>query len=183
MVEAFPINSDNGTLRYKCVGVNIFNQSEDDGRLPFFGKHKHHFHFSACVEAGCIDDRHSTVRVFVDVSSYLLIFIGYDKELDRLTCAVHYLIEDETANVKCCKSVYHLLPVLQNEITGGNDDHIADQYDSSQGYVPVFVDDSGNDVRTAGASVGAERNSDTAATERCSDDACHERLVAKKGNA
>ena len=44
-------------------------------------------------------------------------------------------------------------------------------------------DDGGNDVRTAGASVGAERNSDTAATERCSDDACHERLVAKKGNA
>lgn len=116
-------------------------------------------------------------------SSYLLIFIGYDKKLDRLTCAVHYLIEDETANVKCCKSVYHLLPVLQNEITGGNDDHIADQYDSSQGYVPVFVDDGGNDVRTAGASVGAERNSDTAATERCSDDACLERLVAKKGNA
>jgi len=31
-----------------------------------------------------------------------------------------------SANVKCCKSVYHLLPVLQNEITGGNDDHIAD---------------------------------------------------------
>ena len=80
MVEAFPINSDNGTLRYKCVGVDIFNQSEDDGRLPLFGKHKHHFHFSACVEAGCIDDRHSTVRVFVDVPSYLLIFIGYDKK-------------------------------------------------------------------------------------------------------
>ena len=104
MIESFSINSYNGTLRYKCVGVDIFNQSEDDGRLPFFGKHKHHFHFSACVEAGCIDDRHSTVRVFVDVSSYLLIFIGYDKELD---CRVLFiaLVDSKATNIKSYKPV------------------------------------------------------------------------------
>ncbi len=46
-----------------------------------------------------------------------------------------------------------------------------------------MCDDSGTDVRTAGTSVGAEGDSDTAAAERCSDDACHERLVLKKGDA
>ena len=35
----------------------------------------------------------------------------------------------------------------------------------------------------SGTSVGAEGDSDTAAAERCSDDACHERLVLKKGDA
>ena len=182
VVEAFSVNSDNGTLRYKCVGVDIFDQPEDDGRLPLFGKYKHHFHFFACIEAGCIDNRYSTMRVLVDVSSYLFILAGYDEELDGLTCTVHYLVEDETANVKGCKSVYYFLPILQNEVTGGNDNHIADQYDSSQGDIPILVDDSGNDVRTAGTSVGAEGDSDTAAAERCSDDACHERLVLKKGD-
>ena len=121
VVEAFSVNSDNGTLRYKCVGVDIFDQPEDDGRLPLFGKYKHHFHFFACIEAGCIDNRYSTMRVLVDVSSYLFILAGYDEELDGLTCTVHYLVEDETANVKGCKSVYYFLPILQNEVTGGND--------------------------------------------------------------
>ena len=89
--------------------------------------------------------------------AYLFILAGDDEELDGLARTVHYLVQYEAANIKGHISIYYLFPVFQYEIAGRDNDQVTYQHDSSQSDVAVFVDDSGDDVGSAGTSVGCRR--------------------------
>ena len=45
-------------------------------------------------------------------SFILILFVGYDKELYGLTGAIHYLVENETTNIKSYKPIHHFFPVF-----------------------------------------------------------------------
>lgn len=94
---------------------------------------------------------------------------------------MHYLLLDPERNYRCIGdvAVYYFFPVFQHEVAGRDDDKVTKQHDPSQCNVPVFVNDSCDNIRSARTSVRRESNADAAATERCSDDTCHERLVVQ----
>ena len=56
--------------------------------------------------------------LFVDLSSYLFVFGGDNKELNRLSCTVYHLIQHKTANIEGYISVNDFFPVLQDKVAG-----------------------------------------------------------------
>ena len=118
--------------------------------------------------------------IYIDMFGYLFILFADDEELYGLACAVHYLIQYETANVQGDVAVYYFLPVFQYKIAGGDNDEIANQHYPPQCDVSIFIDDSGDNICSARTSIGRESDADTASAKRCADDTCHERLVVQQ---
>ena len=56
--------------------------------------------------------------IFVDLSSYLFVFGGDNKLLNRLSCTVYHLIQYKTANIEGYISVNDFFPVLQDKVAG-----------------------------------------------------------------
>ena len=106
-------------------------------------------------------------------------FLGDYKKLHGLTGAVHNLVEYKAGNIQCCKTINHLFPIMQDKITGRNNDHIRHQNDTSQSTIPVFVDNGSNNIRTTGTTVSRKCNADTATTEGSTDNTGHERLITQ----
>ena len=50
---------------------------------------------------------------------------------------------------------------MEYEITGGYDDNITIHHHAAKGYIFIFIDNPGNDIRSAGTSIIAENNADT----------------------
>ena len=53
------------------------------------------------------------------------------------------------------------ITVTDPEITGGYDDNITIHHHAAKGYIFIFIDNPGNDIRSAGTSIIAENNADT----------------------
>ena len=117
--------------------------------------------------------------IYIDVPGYFIVFLTDDKELHGLPGTVHYLIQNKTANVQGYITVNHLLPIFQHKITGRNDNQVTDQHYTPQRDIPVFIDDGGNDIRSACATIGRKSNAYAASAEGCTDDARHERLIVQ----
>ena len=180
LVEPFAVDSDDSTLRYECLGVDVLDQPEDDGRLAFLGQYEQHLHLVTRVETRSVNHRHAAVRIFIDVLSYLLVLVADDEELYRLAGTVDHLVEHKATDVKGDVSVDNFFPVLQREVAGRNDDEVADQHDASQRDVAILVDDGGDDIRSARTAVRRKGDADAASAERSSDDAGHEGLVVEQ---
>ena len=84
---------------------------------------------------------------------YFFVLFADDKELYGLARTVHHLVQYETADVQGDITVYHFLPVFQYKVAGRDDDKVANQHYPSQCDIPVFIDDSGDNIRSARASV------------------------------
>ena len=50
---------------------------------------------------------------------------------------------------------------MEYEIAGGYDDNITIHHHAAKGYIFIFIDNPGNDIRSAGTSIIAENNADT----------------------
>ena len=88
-------------------------------------------------------------------------------------------VEHDTDDEQGDETEDYPAPVMEYKVTGADDEYITNHDHSSQRYVFVFIDNSGDNIRSARTSVRRESNADAAATERCSDDTCHERLVVQ----
>ena len=78
-----------------------------------------------------VDDCAASMGILVDAVSDFLVFVGDDKELYRLTSRVDDLVNTESRDIKNDIAINDHFPVVEHKITGGDDDHIADQDDTA----------------------------------------------------
>ena len=119
-VEAFAIDTDDGTLRNECRGVGIVDNLEDLCTLATLRQHKQHFHFLAGIEAMSIDHG-ATAVALVDASANLLIMIADDEELYASTHGIDDLVDTERRDIKHYIAIDDALPILQHEVGTGDD--------------------------------------------------------------
>ena len=105
------------------------------------------------------------MQIQIDTSAYFFVFGRYDEKLHRQTCTVYNLIQYKARYEQYYITVYHTFPVMQDKITGRDNDNIAHQDNTSQRNITIFIDNGSNDIRTARTSVGRKRYADTATTE------------------
>ena len=84
-----------------------------------------------------------------------------NQELYRLSGTVDDIIYHDTHDKEYTEAEQHAPPVVENEITGRNDDNIAIHHHPSQRYILVLVDNPGDDIRSAGTTVVTEYDTDT----------------------
>ena len=161
MIESFSVDTDNGALRNESSRINIIDDLENRVGLALFCQNKHHLHLSARIKPGPVDYGHTSVQG-VDLPADLFIFVGNDKKLDRLAGAVDHLVDHVSSDKQGHITVNHFLQVVQYKIAGCDDDHIAEHNHASQADIPVFVDNSSNDIRSSRAPVRGESETDAA---------------------
>ena len=93
LVEAFTVDTDDSTLRYKGVGIYFVDKLKYLVRFVLFGQNEQHLHLVARVKALGIDNRHTAMGIVVDALTDLLVFVGDDKELYRPAHGVHHLVD------------------------------------------------------------------------------------------
>ena len=164
VIKAIAIDTDHSTLRNKRIGVNIIDDAEDRGGLPALRQDKHHGLLMPCVETFGIDQRHTAVKG-IDLFRNLLILLGNDEELHRLPTAVHHLIEHKTTNEECHEAIEHLLPILQHQIAGGDNDQITEHDDTPQGDVTILIDYGRDNIRASRTAIAGERDANANATQ------------------
>ena len=145
-VEAFAIDSDDGALGHEGRGVDFVDELEYLGTLAPFGEDEEHLDLLATIESVGIDGGAAPSGVVVDALAYLLVFIGDDEELDAASHVVDHLVDAEGGDVEDDVAIDDAFPILEHEVAGGDDDDVADEDDSAEGYVAVLVDDGSNDV-------------------------------------
>ena len=88
-------------------------------------------------------------------------FTRENKELYGLAWTVYNIINHNAHNKQYTETKQHPFPVMEYEITGGYDDNITIHHHAAKGYIFIFIDNPGNDIRSAGTSIIAENNADT----------------------
>ena len=66
LIEAIPIDTDNGCLGDEGMRVDVVDDLEDDVGLASFGHDKQHAHLMSRVEALCGNDGSAAVRIDSD---------------------------------------------------------------------------------------------------------------------
>ena len=178
MVEAFAIHTNDRTLGNKCVGIDVIDDLENRVRLTAFGQDKHHFDRLSGVKSCSVDDSHAAMQR-INGSTDFIKFLGDDEKLDRLPGAVDHLVDHVAGDEQSHITVDHFFPVVQHQIAGSNDNHVAKHDDAPQTDIAVLVDKCGDDVRAACTSVGREGKANTATTENSTDDTRHKGLVCQ----
>ena len=180
MVEAFTVNTDDGTLRDESIRVDVLDEAEDGVGFPLFGQDEHHLDVQSRVHTDAVDDGYASVHVFIDVVPDFFIMLGDDEELDGLAVAVHNLVEDEAGDEHHHITVNHFFPIVEGKVAGADDDNIAAHDDTSQRNIAIFMYDGRDNICPSRTSIIGEGRADTASAEGCSDDARHERLVRQE---
>ena len=165
LVESLAIYADDGTLAHEGVRIDFLYQAEDGLRLTLLGEHEEHLDFLTGIKTGGIHDGHTTVGIRVDALAYLHVLLRDDEELDGTAATVDHLVDAERLDVEHHITVKHFLPVVYDEIAGGNDEDVANHDDTTQGDVTILVDDGCHDVGTARATASREAQADATATE------------------
>ena len=99
-VKTFTIYANDGTLTDKGMWVNLTDKAEDGRSLTLFGKHEEHLHILTGIETAGIHHRYSSIGIYVDALTYLLIFLRDDEELYTPTATVHHLVDAESLYTK-----------------------------------------------------------------------------------
>ena len=79
--------------------------------------------------------------------------LGNDEELHRATHAVDEIIHHVGHYEEDDITVDDLFPVLQNQITGGDDAEVTGKNDTSERYITVLMNHCRNDIRAARAGI------------------------------
>ena len=154
-VEAFAIDTDDGTLRDEGIGVNHFDESEDIGRLALACQQTNDLSLLSCVPAVAIEDGDAVIGLGTKCVGYLLPLLTEDKELYRLPTTVHHIVEHEVLNDHRAEAEHNLVDAFQrvtklrNEQTGANDNEVDERQHRSQRDVSELVDRGGNNVCSA----------------------------------
>ena len=64
------------------------------------------------IDKDIVEDFISKGMIYQSANFKNAVFVGYDKELYGLTGAIHYLVENETTNIKSYKPIHHFFPVF-----------------------------------------------------------------------
>ena len=180
MVETFTIDTDDGTLRDKGVGVNLIDDLKDQTALATLGQHEEHLHVTTRIETLGIDDSTAAMGLTIDALTDLVVLVGDDEELHTATHGVHHLVDTEGRHIEHHIAVNDLLPVFQYEVGRGDDDDIADENDTAQRDVTVLVDDGRHDICSSRRTVGCQTQTYARATEYRTDDGGHKGLVVQQ---
>ena len=180
LVEAFAIDTNDGTLRDEGMRVNLVDDTEDEVALPALGQHKEHLHFLTGIKTVGIKHSTAAMGLTIDALAYLLIAVGNDEELDGLALGVDHLVDTESRNIEHHIAVDHLLPIAQHQVARGDDEDIAYHNDTPKRDVAILIDDGSNDIGAASRPVARQAQSHATTTEHGSNDGGHERLVGQQ---
>ena len=100
LVKTFTIHTDNGTLTDKGMWIYLADKTEDSWSLTLFGKHEEHLHILTGIETAGIHHRYSSIGIYIDALTYLLIFLRDDEELHTSAATVHHLVDAECLYAK-----------------------------------------------------------------------------------
>ena len=163
-------------MRDESVGVDVFHEAEDVERLGLFCQYHYYLDILFAVPSLPVKQGDTAVYPGGDAFGYLFVLAREDEELHRLACAVDDIINHDAHDEEHAEAEEHAPPVVEDEIARRDDDDVAIHHHASQRHVLVFIDNPGDDVGAARASVVAEHDADTESKHAGSDDTCHEVL-------
>lgn len=131
-VEAVAVNADDGALRDKGCRVNGVDNLEYFPALALLDEHEKNVCFIARIRAIAFENGASAVMLLVDASGDFVIFLGDDEKLNRAAHGVDYLVEAECRHIEHHIAEDDALPVAQYQITGGDDNDVANHHDMSE---------------------------------------------------
>ncbi len=95
LIETFPVNADDIGLGYESMIVDLLHETENTVRFGTFGQYDDYFFGLFGVPARAVENRYAPVYVMVYAIGYLLVFVGEDKELYRLS----YTVDNQVARI------------------------------------------------------------------------------------
>ena len=129
--ESFAKDADDVALRYKGIGVNLLDQTEDLHRLALVGQYHQHLDVVLGVPTDAIEHRYTAVCLLGDAVGYAFILLGEDKELHRLTGTVDYVVEYQANDKERNKTKDDPSPVAKDKVTGGDNHGIGCHHHAS----------------------------------------------------
>ena len=99
-IKAFTIYANDGTLTDKGMWIYLADKTEDSWSLALLGKHEEHLHILTGIKTAGIHHRYSSIGIYIDALTYLLIFLRDDEELHTSAATVHHLVNAECLYAK-----------------------------------------------------------------------------------
>ena len=175
-IESLAIDTLHIAHRHKGVGVNYLDGPENLKRLTLAGDAHQHVALGLRVPAFTGQHRHTMPHLVDGVGDFGEV-ARENHELNRLALTVHHVVQRHTRDNQRGKTKHHAAPVVEHEIAGADNHHIAGHDHETQTYVAVFMHDGGDDVRAAGRTIAQEADCQTHAFKNGTDHAGHECLV------
>lgn len=180
-VKPDAIDGTDTALGDEGMGIDLIDDAEDVTALRAARDDKEHAHGLAGVEAMGVDERAATVDLIVDGPSDLLPLVGDDKELDTAATAIDDIIHAGRHHEEYDIAVDHFLPTANDEIGRRNDRQVANQDDTSETDVAVFMHHRRNDITAAAAGVAHQRQAHAHTHQQSTNEAGQKGLVGKEG--